>query len=79
MNHHLILNLMDKINVMQKTRELSWETDSDVDWSSWIQTELAEGGDNLEDPDFMVPEEVAENSITASMTRTYDLRCRQRR
>jgi len=70
---------MDKINVMQKTRELSWETDSDVDWSSWIQTELAEGGDNLEDPDFMVPEEVAENSITASMTRKYDLHCRQRR
>ncbi|KAL3568486.1 hypothetical protein D5086_031137 [Populus alba] len=63
LNHHLILNVMDKINVMQKTRELSWETDSDVDWSSWIQTELAEGGDNLEDPDFMVPEEVAENSI----------------
>ncbi|KAL3568485.1 hypothetical protein D5086_031136 [Populus alba] len=58
LNHHLILNVMDKINVMQKTRELSWETDSDVDWSSWIQTELAEGGDNLEDPDFMVPEEV---------------------
>lgn len=68
---------MDKINVMQKTRELSWETDSDVDWSSWIQTELEEGGDNLEDPDFMVPEEVAENSITASMTRKYDLRQRQ--
>uniref|UniRef100_A0A6N2MVN9 Protein GAMETE EXPRESSED 1 n=1 Tax=Salix viminalis TaxID=40686 RepID=A0A6N2MVN9_SALVM len=79
LNHHLILSLMDKINVMQKNRELSWETESDVDWSSWIQTELAEGDDNMEDPDFIVPEEVEENSITASMTRKYDLRCRQRR
>ncbi|KAG5226760.1 protein GAMETE EXPRESSED [Salix suchowensis] len=60
LNHHLILSLMDKINVMQKNRELSWETESDVDWSSWIQTD-------------------EENSITASMTRKYDLRCRQRR
>ncbi|CAK7338957.1 unnamed protein product [Dovyalis caffra] len=40
----------------KKYKDLSWETDSDVDWSSWIETELAEGDDSFEDADFIEEE-----------------------
>ncbi|KAF2290503.1 hypothetical protein GH714_014158 [Hevea brasiliensis] len=72
MNHQMILTLIDKVNDMQRNKELSWETDSDVNWPSWVETESPDEVDNLE--------EVGENSIsTTSMTRKYDLRSRHRR
>ena len=59
---------------------MSWDTDSDVDWLSWIDTELPDDVDNLKDPVYMllVPaEESEENSIeTSSISRKYDLRPR---
>lgn len=53
--------------------------ESETHLSSWIDSDLPEEVDNCEDPDYRLPEEVAENSLTAnSITRTYDLRPRSR-
>uniref|UniRef100_A0A0A0KY67 Uncharacterized protein n=2 Tax=Cucumis sativus TaxID=3659 RepID=A0A0A0KY67_CUCSA len=75
LNHHMLLMLMERINGMQTQNKLSWDdSDSEVDWTSWIDTELSE---DVEDPDFVLPEEVGENSITtASTSRRYNLRHR---
>ncbi|XVF20490.1 hypothetical protein REPUB_Repub12eG0004900 [Reevesia pubescens] len=78
LNHQMLLTLTEKVNNMQSSKELSWEMDSDVDWSSWIDAELPEDVDKLEDPDYLVQEEVGENSITTSSnTRKYNLRRRK--
>lgn len=71
----MLLMLMERINGIQtEPNKLSWDSDSEVNWSSWIDTELSE---DVEDPDFVLPEEVGENSITsASTTRRYNLRHR---
>lgn len=63
---------------MQKHNELSQDMDSDDEWSTWIDTDLPEDVDKLEDPDFTIPEEVGENSIVSSTTTTrrYNLRSR---
>ena len=75
LNHHMLLMLMERINGMQTQNKLSWDdSDSEVDWTSWIDTELSE---DVEDPDFVLPEQVGENSITtASTSRRYNLRHR---
>lgn len=79
MNHQMILALIDKVNDMQRNKGWSWEADSDVNWLSWVETELPDEVDNLEDPDYIIPEEVGENSISiTSITRKYDLRSRRR-
>ncbi|KAL5574179.1 hypothetical protein UlMin_023776 [Ulmus minor] len=77
LNYQLLQTLMEKVNGI-KRQELSWESsESDVDWSSWIDFELPEDVNNLEDPDYIFPEEVGENSITTtSTTRKYNLRRR---
>ncbi|XWS36711.1 hypothetical protein CRYUN_Cryun20dG0109300 [Craigia yunnanensis] len=81
LNHQMLLTLIEKVNSIRKNSELSWDTDSDVDWSSWIDTELPDDVDNLKDPDYMLPvlvEESEENSIaTSTISRKYDLRPRQ--
>lgn len=71
----MLLMLMERINGIQtQPNKLSWDSDSEVNWSSWIDTELSE---DVEDSDFVLPEEVGENSITsASTTRRYNLRHR---
>ncbi len=74
----MIRTLIDKVNDMQINKEDSWETDSDVDWPSWVKTELPVEVDKLEDPDYIIPEEVGENSISTSITRKYNLRSRNR-
>ncbi|XP_017974430.1 PREDICTED: protein GAMETE EXPRESSED 1-like [Theobroma cacao] len=75
LNHQMLLTLMEEVNNIQSNGALSWETDSDVDWSSWIDDELAEDVDKLEDPDFIIQEEIGENLITTfSNTRKYNLR-----
>ncbi|KAK6158577.1 hypothetical protein DH2020_005891 [Rehmannia glutinosa] len=80
LNHKMLLTLMEKVNSMQGNRELlSWDMDneSEVNWSSWVDTELPEDVDLLEDPDYLLPEEVGEDSsVTSSDTKRYDLRRR---
>nr|POE69146.1 hypothetical protein CFP56_73254 [Quercus suber] len=71
----MLLTLIEQINGMQRNEELSWDMDSDVNWSSWIDTDLPEDVNNFEDPDYMLREEVGENSImTTSIRRNYNLR-----
>ncbi|KAK6280641.1 hypothetical protein POUND7_020908 [Theobroma cacao] len=75
LNHRMLLTLTEKVNNIQSNEALSWETDSDVDWSSWIDDELPEDVDKLEDPDFIIQEEFGENLITTfSNTRLYKRR-----
>ena len=75
LNHQMLLTLIEQINGMQRNEELSWDMDSDVNWSSWIDTDLPEDVNNFEDPDYMLREEVGENSImTTSIRRNYNLR-----
>lgn len=78
LNHQILLSLVDKVNSMQKHRDLSWEIDSDVDWSEWIDRDLPDDADCLVDPDLLLQEEVGENSITTSATRKYNLRQRKK-
>ncbi|WOH15928.1 hypothetical protein DCAR_0935476 [Daucus carota subsp. sativus] len=79
LNHQMLLTLVEKFNVMQKHKEFSQDMDSDDDWSAFIDSDLPEDVDKLEDPDFMIPEEVGENSIVSSTTtRRYNLRSRRR-
>lgn len=64
--------LMEKINGMQTSNKLTWDSDSDMNWASWINSELSE---DIEDSDYVLPEEIGENSITTTSTaRKYNLR-----
>ncbi|RHN74391.1 hypothetical protein MtrunA17_Chr2g0309801 [Medicago truncatula] len=76
LNHQMLLTLVNKINSMQKLKESTWEFDTTdyVDWSQWVDTDLPDDVNCLDDPDFVIPEEVAENSITTSTTKSYNLR-----
>ncbi|KAF7130030.1 hypothetical protein RHSIM_Rhsim10G0182400 [Rhododendron simsii] len=84
-NHHMILemykNNTDPVKGKRLNTECSWDSDcdSDVNWSSFIDTEIKEDIDSLGDPDYMLPEEVMENSVATSLTttKTYNLRCRR--
>ncbi|XP_057972665.1 protein GAMETE EXPRESSED 1 [Malania oleifera] len=78
LNHQLLQTLIEKVNTIERNKELSWDMDveSDINWSSWIDSELPEDLSNLEDPDYTPVEEVAENSICTS--RRYNLRNRRR-
>ncbi|GAV60460.1 hypothetical protein CFOL_v3_03990 [Cephalotus follicularis] len=79
LNHNMLLTLIEKVNKMETNKALSWEEDSDINWSSWVDSELLEDEDNNKDPDYKIPEEVGENSITTSLiTRKYNLRQRSR-
>ena len=60
---------------MQKEKELSWDLYTDYeDWSEWIDADLPDDVNCLDDPDYILPQEVAENSIT--VTKNYNLRNR---
>ncbi|XP_073284947.1 protein GAMETE EXPRESSED 1-like isoform X2 [Primulina huaijiensis] len=80
LNHKMLLMLMEKVNAMQRNKEmLSFEMDidSEVNWSSWVDTDLPEDVDMLEDPDYVYPEEIGDSSsLTSSSTRRYNLRQR---
>ncbi|KAF5737905.1 hypothetical protein HS088_TW13G00796 [Tripterygium wilfordii] len=82
LNHKLLQALIEKVNSFQRKKEdLSWDNysdddDDDINWSSWIDSELSEEMDNYEDPDYIVPEEVGENSITTMAMARYNLRHR---
>jgi hypothetical protein len=69
----MLQDLMNKVK--------SWDTDGDEDWSQWIDPEVPDGVDNLQDPDYMPPKEegIGENYFaTSSATRKYNLRSRCR-
>jgi len=58
---------------MQKEKELSWDLDSDYgDWSEWVDADLPDDVNCLDDPDYILPQEVAENSMTVK--KNYNLR-----
>ncbi|EOA13111.1 hypothetical protein CARUB_v10026121mg [Capsella rubella] len=72
LNHQILLGLVDKVNNMQSKREISWDedTESEVDWSSWIDTDITDDEDNLGDPDYLIPLEIKDKPVvTSSMTR----------
>ncbi|XP_042518390.1 protein GAMETE EXPRESSED 1-like [Macadamia integrifolia] len=86
LNHHMLLSLSEKIIAMERNKPLSLgmeidtDTESDVNLCSWIVEELPEDVDNCMDPDYMLPEEVGENSLsTTTIARRYNLRPRLRR
>lgn len=81
----MLQTLLEKVNGMQRNKELSWESDydSDVDWPSWMDRELPEEVNDFEDPNYLIsygiPEEVGENYITtSSITTRYNLRSRSK-
>ncbi|XP_050226680.1 protein GAMETE EXPRESSED 1 [Mercurialis annua] len=81
LNHHAILEVNEKVNAVLRIYKQSLWDDDEINWSSFVETELPDEVDRLEDPDFIMPEEVAENSISSltSLTRRrYDLRSRNR-
>ncbi|XP_028784589.1 protein GAMETE EXPRESSED 1 [Neltuma alba] len=81
LSYHMLQTLNDKLSIMEQRKKLAWvtdeEEDDDLDWSRWIDTDLPEEVNCIEDPDFIFPEEeVGENSITVS-SRKYNLRSRR--
>ncbi|CAH2047919.1 unnamed protein product [Thlaspi arvense] len=80
LNHQILLGLVDKVDNMQSKREISWDedTESELDWTSWIDTDLTDDDDNLGDPDYNIQEQIKNNPvITSSRTeKLYNLRPR---
>lgn len=72
-------NLTEQFYGKQRNKEL-WDVgmDSEMNWSSWVDTELPEDLDNLEDPDYILLEEVEDNSVATTITTIkYNLRRQQ--
>ncbi|CAL9243666.1 unnamed protein product [Arabidopsis halleri] len=72
LNHQILLRLVDKVNDMQSKKDLSYDedTESEVDWTSWVDTDLTDDDDNLGDPDYKIPLVIKDNPVTtSSMTR----------
>jgi len=76
----MLLTLVNKINSMEKLKDSNsdFDTTDYLDWSQLIDTDLPDDVNCVDDPDFVIPEEVAENSITTSTTKSYNLRARNR-
>ncbi|XP_047168769.1 protein GAMETE EXPRESSED 1-like [Vigna umbellata] len=75
LNHQMLLTLMNKVNTMQNQKELLCDMDTDYeDWSEWIDADLPDDVNSLHDPDYIPPEDVTDNSITAM--KNYNLRSR---
>ncbi|KAL6963297.1 hypothetical protein U1Q18_049060 [Sarracenia purpurea var. burkii] len=74
LNHHMLLKLMDQLNGMRANKEYleDSDSDSDVNWSLWVDTELPDDIGCLEDPDYILPEEIGENPIAT--TKKYNFR-----
>ncbi|BAB08566.1 unnamed protein product [Arabidopsis thaliana] len=80
LNHQILLRLVDKVNDMQSKKELSYDedTESEVDWTSWVDTDLTDDDDNLADPDYKIPLLIKDNPVTTSSLtrRLYNFRPR---
>nr|XP_043629355.1 protein GAMETE EXPRESSED 1-like [Erigeron canadensis] len=74
LNHQMLQSLIEKVNRMQGNKQL-YEDDTEVDWSSWVDTDISE--DELEDLDYVLPEDVRETSISTLVSREYNLRHRR--
>ena len=83
LNYVMLKKLSEEVSNMRKNAELCWETESDVDWSTWVDTDIPDGLDNIvQDPDYMIAyeEQVGENSNEASSIGSrYNLRSRRPR
>ncbi|KAK9058992.1 hypothetical protein SSX86_021610 [Deinandra increscens subsp. villosa] len=76
LNHQMLQSLIEKVNDMQGTKQFLCEhDDSDVDWPSWVDSDLPE--DEPEECDYMLPEEVRDSSLYTSVSREYKLRYRR--
>ena len=78
LNHDILLRLVDTVNSMQSKRDRSWDEDSEseVDWNTWIDTDIIDDGDSLRDPDYKIPEQIMDSSVLTSSSRLYNLRAR---
>ncbi|MED6113406.1 hypothetical protein PIB30_070520 [Stylosanthes scabra] len=80
LNHQMLLTLMNKLNNIQAQKGLQWDLDTTdyVEGTEWVDADLPDDVNCLEDPDYIIPEEVADNSITSSsaITKCYNLRPR---
>ncbi|KAF1873542.1 hypothetical protein Lal_00027580 [Lupinus albus] len=77
LNHRMLLTLMDRINNMQMQKELLDVDSDDENWSQWIDADLSDDDVNcLDDPSYVLPEEVEEKSCTSSSNMRYNLRQR---
>lgn len=70
----MLLTLMEKVSCIQRQDELSWESDSDVDWSSWIDEDLPDEVDGSKDPDYCISGDVGGNAMAIHDRRVYNLR-----
>lgn len=83
LNHRMLTTLIEKVNNIQKVRDYSSddeEVDSEVDWLSWVETELPEDLSIHEDPNYIpsVEEEgKSESFVVACDERKYNLRQRK--
>ncbi|KAI3829113.1 hypothetical protein L1987_03228 [Smallanthus sonchifolius] len=75
LNHQLLQSLIEKVNGMQGNKQLLYNDDDDVDWSSWVDLDLPE--DEPEDLDYMISQEVMVASVSSSGSREYNLRHRR--
>ncbi|KAM6548457.1 hypothetical protein CsatB_020133 [Cannabis sativa] len=82
LNYGMLKQLTEEVRSLRKNAELSWESESDIDWSTWVDHEIPDGIDNIiQDPDYMIgfEERVGESSHEASSTGSkYNLRSRRR-
>uniref|UniRef100_A0A453KTV0 Uncharacterized protein n=1 Tax=Aegilops tauschii subsp. strangulata TaxID=200361 RepID=A0A453KTV0_AEGTS len=94
LNHRLLQTLVEKVRTLEKNagdRMLSYGSESDESLRnySWVFDELTDEADSTADPNYALPaqtrrrynalpEEVAENSITTSGSRRYNLRRRSK-
>ncbi|CAL5359723.1 unnamed protein product [Camellia sinensis] len=64
----------------QRNKDELWNVnmDSEMNWFAWVDTELPEDLDNLEDLDYILPEKVGENSVaTTTTTKKYNFHSQQ--
>ncbi|KAI7757798.1 hypothetical protein M8C21_029174 [Ambrosia artemisiifolia] len=72
LNHQMLQSLIEKVNCLQGNKQfLCEDDDSDVDWSSWIDSDLPE--DDLDEIDYILPDEVRDYTVS----KEYNL-CRRR-
>ncbi|XP_019444829.1 PREDICTED: protein GAMETE EXPRESSED 1-like [Lupinus angustifolius] len=76
LNHRMLLTLMDRVNNMQMQKELLDVDSDDENWSQWIDADLSDDVNCLDDPSYVIPEEVEEKSCTSSSSIRYNLRQR---